>query len=268
MEHYDFTHLFGKTTFVVRPVGEARGGFVTFHKHHGAHYTFALRPVNDKISESNSEAESKSNSNAESESESLLLVTEKHEESAEEFLLMSSRALATLVPYALAIHYSHWLNISKNTIDFRSKRFDAADFTSNIDYQLNLSSGQLLNVKRGGQLVNINSFSFYQTQNIFNRIEHPKFIHVVNHIENDSSRVIVDLHRLNLQFEITRERSVRSLQYSNMCVSLNQKRFGVLVGLMMGLLLEPTEDFAGLMSCAFLIPHVYIDKDEVYIRIT
>ena len=249
MEHNDFTRLFRVSTFVVRPVGEARGGFVSIHKHHGAHYMFALRPVNDKILESNSEAES--------ESKSFLLVTEKHEESGEEFLLISFWALAKLVPYALARDYSHWFNISKNTIDFRSKRFNASDFTSNITYQLNLSSGHLLNVKRGGQLVNINSSSFYQTQNIFNRIEQPELIHVVYHIENDSSRVIVDLLRFNLQFEITRERSVRSLQYSNMCVSLNQKRFRVLIGLMKGLLLEPTEDFAGLMSCALLIPHVH-----------
>ena len=74
--------------------------------------------------------------------------------------------------------------------------------------------------------------------------------------KNKSSRVIVDLLRIDLQFEITHEKQIRSLQYSNMRVSLDQYRFKLkswtkiawikIVGLIERFLLEPTENFAEL----------------------
>ena len=234
-KHRDFTRLFGSTEFYVLPDGGERGRFVTRYRDHDPRYTFALRQKDDN---------------------SLLQVIEKH--SSEEFLFVSSQALEQLFRKELVANYSHWFNIAKNIIDFRPQQFNTADFISNIDFQLDLSSGDLMDLKRDGQVVKINSESFNQTQYIFNRIEFPEYIHVI--LKNNSSQVIVDLHRLNLQFEIIRDESihddrVRSLQYSNMCVSLDQKCFGVLIGFMRGLLLKPIKTFADLMPCAILIPH-------------
>ena len=232
-KHEDFTRIFESTAIFVRPVGGTGGRFVCLNKHHDALYTFALKNL-DTTCASKSESKSKQpKSDSDSKTGPLLLVTEKHEDSSEEFLLVPSHALETLVPTALVKNYSHWFNISKNTIDFRPIKFNTANFITNIDYQLNLSSGHLFDVKRGGQLVSINSLSFYQTQSIFNRIELPEFIHVICEncdVENGFCRVLVDVHRLNLHFEVTRERCIRSLQYSNMCVPMNQKRFGVFIG--------------------------------------
>ena len=215
----------------------------------------------DSESESESKVVAKAELDSDSESEfqsKLLLVEETHIDSNEKYLFMCPSLLKKLVPDILKNSYSHWLNISTNIIDFRPRNFDDENFRTDIYYQLNISNGLLRDVKRGSKLVEINSFSFNKLKLIFNRLEFPQFMHMYCRNENKSTQVIVDLPRFGLQFEVTPKGIIQSIQYSHMCVSADQKRFGVLIGLEFGLLLEPIDSFTDVMSCALLIPHCRI----------
>lgn len=202
-----------------------------------------------------------------------IVITECNQENKNELELLPLNVLVDELPHLLVENYSHWWNKSKNTIDFRPKRFKNEKFSieDGVEYRLDLNENCLTHLRTKRNVLDVTSTSYLNIVKQLSRIEHSNFMNILLDISVDHA--IIELPRMNLKFRIKiqndqdKEYDILSNEFRNMRVSLHQK-CGTLFGLNHGLLLESANGNHSAPKL-LLMPHGEVDvgRDENHVTV-
>lgn len=211
-----FQRIFGNFIFEVQP--DTQNSFTAKHKYNGCSYEFHR-------------------------SSSQTIIIEKN--NGDEKEVIPHEILRDEIPYMLIENYTHFWNKTTNIIEFRPKLFSDENFSTGIEYQLNLYEKRLIHVKTQRFMLDINSPSYLKIVKQLSRLESSKYIHILT--EKDNARIAkAELVRMQLKFivnctDVHQSSDLMSNEYSRMRVSLSQK-CGTLYGLHHGNFLFPKHD--------------------------
>ena len=174
-----------------------------------------------------------------------LVITERHTNTKEIFQLICHKCFQSELPDIFVSNHSHWLNKSKQIIQFRPVHFKDSDFLDNIPYTLSKATGFLttneITTSNKQTLINQKSLFFKKLfSRYFNRLDEKPYVYMmIDDISRSDSLVHIHLSRLGIAFQFnTTTETITSREYSDMCVDKDQW-IGSLTGLTFGLLLSP-----------------------------
>lgn len=223
-----FKSVFENFLFEVQP--DTENGFITIHEYNGSRFEFIQ--TNSGIDP---------------------IIIERKANGIE-IELMPKCIFSNDIPPLLIESYSHWWNKQTNTIEFRPKLFNSINFSTHIEYQLDLNANHLLHIPTNRFMMDIESSSYKNIVDQLSRLEQSKFIHIFL----DEAKVVkIELIRMQLKFKIDADNgyNILSNEFSNMRIS-SEQNFGTLFGLNHGLLLEEVDGCSGSQTTKILLlPH-------------
>ncbi|XP_031636747.1 uncharacterized protein LOC116349465 [Contarinia nasturtii] len=223
-----FKSVFEKFVFEVQP--DTENCFASIHKYNGHRYEF-MQTINGPI------------------------IIEQQENGTEMELLPPETLTGDITPLLIE-KYSHWFNKRDKKIEFRPKLFSNRNFSTEIKYELDLKTNRLIHKQTNRMMLDITSNSYRNIVRQLDRLEQPKYIHV---LMDEPKIAKIELVRMQLKFKVDctihrpKGYDLLSNEFSSMRVSLNQK-CGTLYGLENGLLLEAAEKSL-LRTKLLLLPH-------------
>lgn len=185
--------------------------------------------------------------------------------------LIHHKILHDEFPFLLAYNYCHWWNKHTDCIEFRQRskqKFSTGE--ANVDYQLDLTTNHLIEMKTKRKMLDIKSESFKEIVGQLRRLEYKSYIHV---LLDNPYLASVELVRMKLKFKIDCSKDdmgqgaqMESNEFSGMHVSSMQS-IGTLYGLNSGLILENSSDESKIMLMPHGDIHIELNYPHVYVRI-
>ncbi|XP_055297736.1 uncharacterized protein LOC129566134 [Sitodiplosis mosellana] len=215
MQDESYQRVFGNVALEVQPNAQHR--FCTIQRNTEFRYEF--QKFNDSI-----------------------IITERNANGSDRELIHHKNMYGEF-PFLLVQNYSHWWNKDGNYIEFRQRTFGQrfASKEAKVDYRLDLNTSYLIDMRTQQRMLNIKSMSYRRIVKRLSRLEHQRYIHVM---EESANVISVDLLRMKLKFKIDcsdedEEQGLHfeSVEFSEMRISDTQN-IGTLYGLNYGLVLE------------------------------
>ena len=216
-KHADFLEYFDNTNFDVLPSSDSSNVYVTQEVSQvGVNRSFSFSFIHR---------------------DSIIIIEKRREENhTNEYVFIPKRHFESIFPNKFVYSYSHWLNTTKNIIEFRNQKYSHKSSNSEFYYELDLKNQVLQDFKKEQFLIDIKSKTFEEIyKKITFRMEIVEFVHVFYYEEKKN--ILIELPRMGLTFEIDDKRNVvMSKDYIGMKVSESQQ-INTLLGLEKGLLL-------------------------------
>lgn len=236
--HIQYQRLFGDTVFDVQPTGQ--NCFYTNDVYDGSRYLFEMEETTeDDVPKSE-------------------LIIKEHRETGDIFQLIPHSCFADEIPFLLVENYSHWWNQQAEIIEFRPKEFKPREFCNpnRVSYEINLYLNELMEMKTKRKFIDIISPTYKKMVEYLNRLEDSKYIHIfMDDVSIDKALIELPRMRLHFTFDIKRPKDLLSIEFEGMRVSRQQK-FGTLIGLKNGLLLEDKNEIE---QQILIMPHGTIE---------
>ena len=172
-----------------------------------------------------------------------LIITERHVQTDEMFQLIPHSCFCTDLPDIFVSRRSHWMNMTKRIVQFRSMSFKQCDFLDNVFYILSLETGYITNTDECNSEILVNQSSIF-FQNLFDcyfeRLDEKPYVYMMRDLISQPDIIVhIHLSRLGIAFKYNATTNIiTSREYSDMCVHKDQW-LGTLTGLTFGLLLSP-----------------------------
>lgn len=225
LNHDSFKRIFGSTCFEVQPI--RNGTFCTRNKYNDCSYYFKK--------------------------ETEQLIVKEIRSNGDEFEMIPYKVFGDDIPYILQHNYSHWWNRITQTIEFRPLNFNVHNFSSSdqVQFELNLDTKLLTELKTSRNVIDRLSNCFVKISKHLQRLESENYIIA---IMDGPETISIELPRMKIQFKLDGSNEITSHEYVGMKICSDQK-FGTLIGLRNGLLLEHKDNGEKLV----IMPHGNIE---------
>ena len=177
----------------------------------------------------------------------------------EKLLLIPKNVFTKDFPHFFVNDFSHWLNQTKMTIEFRPSSYHQKNYAE-TNFVFDLVSMKLCDQSDGKHLVDMSSETFKEiNKKITSRLELEKYVHI---FLSSNRTVSIELKRLGLNFELDMSKNqVLSKEYSGMIVSPTQE-LNTLIGLNKGLVLCKKNSTKYNKKNQFIVPHGKIEYNQ------
>lgn len=187
-----YRRIFGNHIFIVVPCGK---GFITKDAYHLSNSTWEFSETKDTVS------------------------IVEYQNGKRKLQLLPNTLFKKELQKDLVENYAHWYCDAEKVIEFRPKRFAAADFVQ-PEFLVDWSGTQgafLTNLRTKKKHLCMNGPLFKDVMGVFLRLDKPKHIHMYKNEDN----ITVQIVRMGLEFEVSKT-EIRSVQFSDFTVSIDQ----------------------------------------------
>ena len=176
------------------------------------------------------------------------------------YQLIPRSTFKTCFPHSFIHDYSHWLDTSKQIIEFRATSFADKNYFSPANFQFDLNQKILSDTSGKRELIDINSGTFHE---IFSKVMHRMELNNHIFIYASGNKISVELPRFKLSFFVKSSGQIRSHEFKGMIISKNQG-LGTLFGLEQGLVLcENSSNSEIPIKKKLIVPHSLISVHKL-----